>query len=83
MNQPELDRYLSARETIIHLARLHQIVHQYSNMDELGESIFRLSDNDVELDEIQWLLIELGRAKVISGREQLALNTRYLNEHKL
>jgi hypothetical protein len=83
MNQPELNRHLSARETILHLAKLHQIVHHHSKLDELGESISRLSDNDVKLDEIQWLLIELGRTKVISGREQLALNTRYLNEQKL
>jgi hypothetical protein len=72
----------TAKEQIWQLAQQHGIEHHHSNLDELGEAISRLADERVELDPTQWLLIELGRAQVITGREQMALNTRYMQESK-
>jgi hypothetical protein len=37
-------------------------------------------DGDVHLDETQWLLVELGRANMISDQEAITLNTRYAKE---
>ncbi len=68
----------TVKEKIWQIAEQHNITHQHSQLDRLGESISRLSDNEMELDETQWLLVELGRAKVITGQEQIALNTQYM-----
>ena len=72
----------TAKEEILALAQQHKIRHQYNMLDRLGENICRLSDNESELDEIQWLLIELARAGIFKQREDLVLSARYTEERK-
>jgi hypothetical protein len=43
----------------------------------LGDAITSLSGDDVQLDNTQRILIELGRTKIIDGRTQIALATAY------
>ena len=73
----------TAKERIWQLAQQHGVEHHHSQLDAINEAISQLADNEVELDETQWLLVELGRAQVITGREQISLNTRYMREAKL
>ena len=73
---------MTAKEEILALAKQHKISHQHTMLDRLGENICRLSDNESELDEIQWLLIELARAGIFKGNEQLIVNASYMEERK-
>ena len=80
MNTFQTTRSLNAEQTIRQMASQHKISHQHSPLDNLGDTITHLVDDDVHLDETQWLLIELGRANIISDREAIALNTQYQKE---
>jgi hypothetical protein len=80
MNTSQTTRLLNAEQTIQQLADQHQISHQSSPLDNLGDTITQLVDDPIHLDETQWLLVELGRANIISDREAIALNTRYAKE---
>jgi hypothetical protein len=71
---------LTAKQTIQQLAEQHGIVHQQSPLDEWGTAISRLSDSEVELDEMQWLLIELNRAGFLTGQDNAQLHFQYLQE---
>lgn len=69
-----------ASEAIQALAAKHGISYRSSSLDELGDRITYLSGDNVSLDEIERLLVELGRAKIIDGRTQIALATAYQSE---
>jgi hypothetical protein len=71
---------LTAKQTIQQLAEQHGIVHQHTALDEWGTAISRLSDSEVELDEMQWLLIELNRAGFLTGQDNAQLHFQYLQE---
>jgi hypothetical protein len=74
---------MSTAQAEIHkLAQDHNISHQHSPLDRWADNISRLSDAEVELDETQWLLIELSRAKIITGQDRVALGMRYFDERK-
>jgi hypothetical protein len=77
---PSVYSTLTAKQTIWQLAQQHGITHQHSQLDQLGDSITRLSDEEIILNETQWLLIELGRAHILTGRESISLLNRYLQE---
>lgn len=82
MIKPQSTPRASARATILQLAKQHQIEHHHSRLDELGGVISRLSDNEVELDKIQWLLVELNRAGILTGIDNSMLHLQYLRERK-
>jgi hypothetical protein len=67
-------------EVILGLAAKYGISYTPSILHELGDAITSLSGDDVQLDHTQRILIELGRAKVIDGRTQIALATAYQDE---
>ena len=69
-----------ASETIQALAAKYGISYRPSPLDELGDVITSLSGDDVKLDEMERLLVELGRAKIIDGRTQIALAAAYQDE---
>jgi hypothetical protein len=71
---------ITAQQTIKQLANQHNISHQHSQLDEWGNAISRLSDSEVELDETQWLLVELGRAGILTGKDNTMLHAQYLKE---
>jgi hypothetical protein len=80
MTAIQITPQLTAQQTIKQLANQHSITHQHSQLDEWGKTISRLSDNEVELDEIQWLLVELNRAGILTGKDNAQLHFQYLQE---
>ncbi|MEO0015258.1 MAG: hypothetical protein RLZZ535_3647 [Cyanobacteriota bacterium] len=71
---------LTTKQKIQQLANQHNITHHHSQQDEWGNTISQLSDSEVELDETQWLLIELGRAGILTGKDNTLLHAQYLKE---
>jgi hypothetical protein len=80
MTVAKITPQLTTKQKIQQLAKQHSITHYHSQLDEWGNTISRLSDSEVELDETQWLLIELGRAGIITGKENTLLHAQYLKE---
>lgn len=62
------------------LAREHDVVFQRTSLDDYAETVSRLCDDEVSLDEVQYLLIGLHRAGVISSEQQFALHATYLDQ---
>jgi hypothetical protein len=73
---------ITATQKIQQLAHQHGIIHQHSQLDEWGDKISQLSDNKVQLDETRWLLVELNRAGILTGKENMILHNQYLQECK-
>ena len=71
---------LTAKQQIELLALEHHLIHNHSQLDEIGATFARLSDNDVELDRTQWLLVELNRAGISTGKDNTLLHAQYLQE---
>ena len=71
---------LTAAEEIHALARTHSVTYTRSALDDFGDTITRLSGDDVELDETEWLLVALERADQIEGVQATLLHARYLRE---
>lgn len=71
---------LTAQQQIDLLAQKHNLGHDHSQLDEIGATFSRLSDDDVELDRTQWLLVELNRAGILTGKDNTLLHARYLQE---
>ena len=71
---------LSAAERIRELARRHGVAYERTALDDYADDVARLSDSEVELDEVGQLIVALGRAGVVSGPEGVALHAAYLRE---
>jgi hypothetical protein len=71
---------LTAKQTIHQLAKQHGINHQHTEFDDWCDKISELSDSDVKLDETQLLLVELGRAGILTGKDNTLLHGQYLQE---
>ncbi len=69
-----------AAVTIRALAQFYNIAYHPSHLDNLATDITRLSGDNVTLDDVEYLLIELGRRGVISRRTALAMQHGYLKE---
>lgn len=70
----------NVREYIIELARKHNVKYVETDTDRLANMITRLSDDDVEMDDVELLLIALERAGVIGGEYVVPLHVKYLRE---
>ncbi|WP_402720455.1 hypothetical protein [Janthinobacterium rivuli] len=62
------------------LAKRHGVVYVRDGMCALAECITRLSDDEVEQDETEKLVIALRRSKVIDGPTMVTLLGRYFDE---
>jgi hypothetical protein len=71
---------LTAQQKIDLLAQENNLVHSHSQLDEIGAMFSRLSDDEVELDRTQWLLVELNRAGILTGKDNTLLHAQYLQE---
>jgi hypothetical protein len=71
---------LTAQQKIDLLAQENNLVHSHSQLDEIGATFSRLSDDEVELDRTQWLLVELNRAGILTGKDNSLLHAQYLQE---
>jgi hypothetical protein len=81
MRKVQAVQQLTAQQKIQQLAQQHGIVvHQHSQLDELGDMFTNLSGDEIELDETQWLLVEIGRAGILKGSENVLLHAQYLSE---
>ncbi len=65
---------------ITYIAKKHDVTYVRTFYDELADTITRLSDNEVEQDDIQRLLITQKRKGVLSGKDSLSLLVNYLRE---
>jgi hypothetical protein len=62
------------------LAKRHGVTYTKTPCDQLAEVITNLSDDDVEMDEVELLLIALERAGIVPSEQVVALHVNYLRE---
>ena len=62
------------------LAKRHGITAQRIGIDDLANTFARLLDEEVETDEVEQLVINLGRANIISGKKAIELLGKYLEQ---
>ncbi len=70
--QRKVEEYVRA------LASAHGVTLEEDAYDRLARVITKLSDDDVELDEVERLLVALKRKGVIDKTEMLMLQLEYL-----
>ena len=73
---------LTAKQQIDLLVEQHGVIYRHTQLDELADTYSRLSDNEVELDETELLLLELDRAGILTGKDNGLLHLQYLRERK-
>jgi hypothetical protein len=73
---------LTAKQQVDLLAEQHGITYHQTQLDELADTYSRLSDNEIELDETELLLLELDRAGILTGKDNGLLHLQYLRERK-
>ena len=73
---------LTAKQQVNLLAAQHGITYHQTQLDELADTYSRLSDNEVELDETELLLLELDRTGILTGKDNGLLHLQYLQERK-
>jgi hypothetical protein len=73
---------LTAKQQIDLLVAQHGITYHQTQLDELADTYSRLSDNEIELDETELLLLELDRAGILTGKDNGLLHLQYLRERK-
>lgn len=71
---------IGVAQFITDLAKRHNISYVKTPNDALAEVITRLSDDDVELDDVVLLLIALERAGIIPSEKVVPLHVNYLRE---
>jgi hypothetical protein len=64
------------------LAKRHNITYVRTYTDAWGEAVTRLSDDDVQTDSVERLLISLKRAGKVSADDMVALLVGYLREKR-
>lgn len=67
-------------EFIRDLAKQHNVVYVKTSYDDLAETITRLSDDDVVMDDVENLIIALERAGILPSEEVVPLHVNYLRE---
>lgn len=70
-------------KTILTLADRYGVKYTPTEGDAWAQTITRLADDEVALDEIEWLLIALQREGHLSRPEALMLQVNYLREARL
>ncbi len=70
----------SAKDEILALARKHGVSYTPTALDELGNAMSRLADNEAELDEPGRLVLALNRAGHITDETAARLHADYLRE---
>jgi hypothetical protein len=77
---PHLDMTMSAREHIGRIANHYGITYQNDGIAHLARMIEDIFGNGVEPDETSKLVIAIGRAGVMDGKDLTRLHGRYLQE---
>jgi hypothetical protein len=68
------------RAYIVALAKRHGVTYTKTPCDQLAEVITNLSDDDVEMDDVELLLIALERAGIVPSEQVVPLHVNYLRE---
>lgn len=71
---------MNAEQQIRDLAQRHGITAQRLRIDDLADAFTRLSDDDVEADEVQDLMVNLRRANIIDAPRGIRLFGAYMRE---
>lgn len=71
---------VTTRDYIYDLAEEHDLVHRRSKLDQLADAISAHFDDDVKFDKTECLILELERAKIITGRAATRLQMAYLRK---
>lgn len=67
-------------EYIRRLAASHQVTYDESTSDVWATTLTRLSDDEVEMDDVELLIIALERAGVLASQDVVPLHVSYLRE---
>jgi len=70
----------SVKDHIHDLARQHGVVYVSNSLDKFSEAISRVSGDDVEMDETQYILIALVRAGIVPRKNLALIHSGYLKE---
>lgn len=62
------------------LASQHRVKFRRTHLSDLARTFTRLSDDDVEQDDVQRLVVALRQARVIDGPTMVELLGNYLDE---
>lgn len=68
------------RQFIEQLARMHQVQHQRTGLDDYAQAVTRAAGDEVELDTTGKLLVALKKKQVINGRQLARLMTNHMRE---
>ncbi len=69
----------SVAEWVRAIARQHGIAFMAGSVDIFANAVSRLSDLDVHVDEIEQLLLALGRRGIITNQQRCALHGAYVH----
>lgn len=67
-------------EYIRRLAASHEVTYEETDCDVWASALTRLSDDQVEMDDVELLIIALERAGVLASRDVVPLHVSYLRE---
>jgi len=73
---------MTIEQTIRKLAHSHNITAQRTPIDDFADDINRLSDAEVKLDEVEQLVINLAREKVITSKQMIEFHAQYIIENR-
>ncbi len=65
---------------ITDMAKQHNIAYVKTFADEWADTVTRLSDDGIESDDIEDLLLALKRAEILNAEDMLSLIVNYLRE---
>lgn len=71
---------MTAEQTIRTLAKEHGITAEKTELDILADNINRLSDAEVESDEVEMLITHLVHAGILTAKKSMELQIEYLKE---
>lgn len=76
----QLEVAISTRERVIELVKLHGITCEPGPLDAWASAVTRLSDDDVEEDDVFKMILALRRANALSPAEADRLHIQHLRE---
>lgn len=74
------DRTQSALQIIKALAAKHGVGASVSELDKYAGDMARLAGDDVQLDEVEQMLANVGKLGLYDGKDLTRLHARYLTE---
>lgn len=68
------------RDYVLALAKQYNVTYIPTPSDAVADDYARMSDSQVTLDEVEYLLLALERAEILLGDQGARLHGRYLRE---